>query len=459
MQLRPYQIEAKRKVYQAFHEHRRVLLTLPTGAGKTVLFTDICRDAYERKSRVLVLVHRKELIEQASEKLFRYGLRHGIIQPEYPYTPMRDIQVASVQTLVRRKMPPDIGLVICDEAHHSRANSYRTIYDNYPEAKILGVTATPVRTSGAGFEDLFDDLVVGTSVRELIELGYLVKPQIFANPLRFDLSKVKKTAGDYNEKALYEAMEEKFTYGDLLETWRQKAEGKRTVVFAINLAHSRQIVKTYQEAGIPAEHLDGATGSAERAATLRRFREGETLVLSNVGIVTEGFDVPAIECVQLVRPTKSLGLYLQMVGRGLRPADGKDRAVILDHSDCIFNHGFPESERDWTLKGIKKSKRKTKIAIRDKKTGKVYENVREAPEIRHLDDIELIEISEDSARLRFMRDALRDAKTRGFKPGAAWYKFLAKFGKPEPEDIKLFRQMAGYKPMWEKYRMKEFNYE
>lgn len=458
MQLRDYQIEVKNQTMNAFDNYNRVMLQLPTGGGKTITFVDICNTFIKQNKRVFILVHRKELIDQTNEKLLKFNLPISVIQSDYVYKRFSPIQVASVQTLVRRLdkniLPPD--LIICDEAHHSTANTYTSIYDNYPNSKILGVTATPIRSNGQGFNKIFETMVLGKSVKWLIENNYLVQPKIFANPLTFDISKVKVTAGEYNDKALYQAYEENSTYGDLVKSYKQKADGKRAVVFAINIEHSQKIVEVYLNAGINAEHLDGSTPKNERIAILKRFRDGVTKVLSNVGIITEGFDLPGIECVQLVRPTKSLSLYLQMVGRGLRPADKKDNAIILDHANCVFTHGFPEQDRLWTLNGIE-VKKNIKTVIRVKSTGKQYD-LNEIPTgITDTAEIELIEISFDEARNNYLLKLIDKADKLGFKKGYAWHKFLEKYQIPTKDEIVNFQKLVKYNPAWTKYEMKRFN--
>lgn len=467
MQLRDYQQETKNRIYDNFKTHRRIMAQLPTGAGKTVLFTSIAKDFVDHKARrhvVWVLVHRKELIDQTISKARKYGIDFSVVQRDYTFRAFSQYQIAAVQTLVRRldkfkvyeKFHPT--LIICDEAHHSKANTYQEIYEAFPESRILGVTATPVRADGQGFKSLFDTLVNGPSMKYLIENGHLVKPRYFANPIAFDLKKVKITAGDYNEKALYEAFNEKCTYGDLVQSWRDKADGRQTITFAINCEHSRNIVQAYQDAGIPAEHIDGETPKELRDAVLKRFRAGTTKIVSNVGIVTEGFDVPACECVQLVRPTKSLSLYMQMGGRGLRPDEGKDRAVILDHSNCVFTHGFLEEDREWTLDGVeKKRKKNTKTLFKDAESGKTYESEREMP--KHVTEIELVEIEYDEIRMAFMDMLIDTAKKRGFKIAYVWHKFKEKYKKPTQYEIQRFQQLAKYDPRWVHYQYKEFGYE
>lgn len=455
MNLRPYQQDLIERVYGAFTGCRRVMLQAPTGAGKTVLFAEIIRREYAQRKRVLLLVHRKELITQACMKIFKLGVPYGLIAAGYDPSPSQQVQIASVQTLIRRKLPLHFDLIITDEAHHALADSYKSIYRNYPDARLLGVTATPIRTNGQGFEDLFDFLVPGPSVKELIDNGYLVQPKVYAAPLREDLSKVKVTGGDYNDKALADMLDKSFIVGGIVDQWKKRAEGLKTVTFAINVEHSKHIVDQYKSQGIPAAHVDGTTPSHERDAILRDFAMGKYLVLSNVGIVTEGFDVPAIECVQLVRPTKSLALYLQMVGRGLRPIDGKDRALILDYANCVFEHGLPEDDRTWTLRGVRKEPKPKQLACLDPKTRQVYQP-HELP--THIEDIELVEINIDSQRIATLARFIAEAKKREFKPAWAWYRFIEKVGRPTIYEIQYAARSLGFKPGWLHYAYQEHGY-
>lgn len=331
----------------------RVMLQLPTAAGKTVIFSAIAREFTARGEGVLVLAHREELLTQAQEKLEAVtGQSVGIIKAGIKANEQLLIQVASVQTLARRRNLPSSGLVICDEAHHSAAKSYTSILSSYSRAYVLGVTATPARIDGQGFKFLYDALVLGPSVAELIQAGHLCRFQLFAAKNAIKTAGIRITAGDFNQHDLAAAIDTSLVMGDLIETWRKYALGKKTVVFAIDVAHSKEIAQAYKDAGISAEHLDGETSSDERASVMARFRSGETLILCNCGIVSEGFDVPSIEVIQCVRPTTSLILWLQMVGRALRPAPGKDHAILIEHTQNWIFHGLPDEDREWSLEPV-----------------------------------------------------------------------------------------------------------
>lgn len=444
--LRPYQVQLKNDVYNAFRDGKRsVMMQLQTGGGKSVILAAIAQNAQAAGRRVLFIVHRKELVMQLVGHLYNRGIHAEVIMAGCAYRPEADFNVASIQTLTRREAPKDINLVVIDEAHHSTSDSYRKVLALYPEAKILGVTATPCRSNGKGFADIFEHLVLGPSVQSLIEQGYLVPPQIFASPLKFDLSKVKMTAGDYNENQLYALMNQEVLIANLVQSWKKHAYGKKTCVFAINVQHSVDICNQYRAHGIPAAHIDGGTPADTRDRILRQFKTGEIAILTNCNIISEGFDVPDIEAVQLVRPTKSLSLYLQQIGRGLRPAEGKTKAIVLDHADNVFQHGFPEQDRIWTLDGIERENKDREIKIKDRETGIVYDP-REMPE--HVENIELVEVKSSNVRAGMMQTMLENSKRFGMKPGYAWHDFVRAVGKPTMQEIDEFRRAAGYKPGW-----------
>lgn len=329
-QLRDYQQELIQKVFAAWSAgDRRVLAQSPTGSGKTVLFSAIAREFTTKGEGVLVLAHREELVTQARDKLQAVTTGQvGIIKAGYRPDPTHPIQVASVQSLIRRKNWPSAGLVVVDEAHHSCAATYAKILERYPDAYILGVTATPARSDGQGFKRQYDALVLGRSVRELVEAGYLCPFRLFAAKNRIKAAGVKITAGDYNRQELAELVNTSLTLGDVVGTWRRYALGKKTVVFCVDVAHSEAVAEAYRQAGYAAEHLSGETPASERYQALERFRTGKTLILTNCQLFTEGLDVPDIEAVQCLRPTRSLILHLQMVGRGLRPSAGKECSTL-----------------------------------------------------------------------------------------------------------------------------------
>jgi DNA repair protein RadD len=348
--LRPYQlraIDAARALVRA--GKKRIIIVAPTGSGKTVIAASMIHSAVQRGGRVLFLAHRAELLEQCSARLDSVGVEHGIIQAKHWRTDSaRPVQVASVQSLVRREKPP-ATLVFIDECHRARAATYTKILESYPCAVVIGLTATPTRADGKGLGgELFQEMIIVAQPRELIAQGFLVPFAGFGfeNP---DLSGVHSARGDYVEGELAAAVGTTRIIGGIVERWREHAAGVRTVVFAVNCAHSRQIVESFKAAGIAAEHVDGETPTDERAAILARLAGGETRVVSNVDLLTEGFDLPTLECCVLARPTKSARIFLQAIGRVMRPAPGKAMARIHDHAGALLYHGLPDEDRQWSL--------------------------------------------------------------------------------------------------------------
>lgn len=352
-ELRPYQTEGIRKIFNCWKQGRRsVLFQMPTGTGKTILFSQIVKLGFDNNRRILILVHRKELVEQITEKLTARNVPVGHIVAGMKADYAQTVQVASIQTLSRREHP-EANLIIIDECHHAKAATYKKLWDIYPDAKFLGVTATPVRLSGEGFDDLFDELIVSMSTQKFIEQGFLcpVTHLVCANP---NLSGVKQKQGDYVTKMLSGVMMDNSIMSDLIESYKDKSLGKTAIVFAVDVEHSQSIVKRYNEENIPAAHIDATTPKSERASILNDFKAGRIKVVSNVEIITEGFDFPECEVVQLARPTKSLSLYLQMVGRVMRPSKNKKEGIILDNAGLWLEHGLSIVDRDWTLQSTKK---------------------------------------------------------------------------------------------------------
>jgi superfamily II DNA or RNA helicase len=353
--LRPYQSEVIAKVEVAISTGtKRIMLVAPTGSGKTIIAAEIIRNAVASNKRVLVLAHRVEIIKQTSQKLYSNEVEHGVIQAGFATRLDQPVQVASVQTLwtraVRMKkieLPP-ADLLIIDEGHHCPAETYKKIIDSYPDAVLIGLTATPCRGDGRGLGGIFDCIIECPQVADLIEQKFLVPTVVYAPSLP-DLKGVKTQAGDYVESQLAERMDLDDLVGDIVTHWHKYGERRKTVCFATGVAHSLHITSEFKNAGVRAEHIDGATPKSERDAILRRLADGETELVSNCMVLTEGWDMPEVSCCILARPTKKMGLYRQMVGRVLRPASYKQNAIVLDHAGAVFKHGFVEDRVEWTL--------------------------------------------------------------------------------------------------------------
>jgi DNA repair protein RadD len=301
-----------------------------------------------------VLAHRIEIIKQTSQKLFDIDVDHGIIQAGFPTDPSEPVQVASIQTLWTRAIRlkkielPTADLVVVDECHHAPAETYRKIIDAYPDAGVLGLTATPCRGDGRGLGNLFDAIIECPQVPELIEQQFLVPTIVYA-PVDPDLSDVQTEKGDYVARQLEDVMDRDDLVGDIISHSFKYAERRRTVCFATGVAHSLHIAAEFNRAGVSAEHIDAVTPRDERDAILRRLAAGDLDVVTNAMVLTEGWDQPAVSCCILARPTKRMGLYRQMVGRVIRPAPDKPNAIVLDHSGATYRHGFVEDLVMWTL--------------------------------------------------------------------------------------------------------------
>ncbi|OXE37463.1 MAG: helicase [Phenylobacterium zucineum] len=357
-QLREYQSDLIGKARAQIRAgEQSVLMVAPTGAGKTALAAYMLGTASSRGNRCWFMVHRRELITQSSRTFDKVGISHGIVSAGFTPDRRAGVQIASVQTLTRRMEgipPPD--MIVWDECHHIASASWAAIFSAYPDVIHVGLTATPCRLDGRGLGDWFNVMVEGPTTKWLIENGFLSPYKLFA-PSIPDMTGVHTRGGDYVSKETAALMNRRAITGDAIQHYRKLCDHKRAIVFATSIEHSKNVVAQFQENGYAAAHLDGSTDRRVRDQTLRDFEAGRIKVVSNVDLFGEGFDLPAIEAVILLRPTQSTGLYLQMVGRGLRTSDGKDHAVILDHAGNVFRHGLPDEVREWDLNAKPKTKK------------------------------------------------------------------------------------------------------
>lgn len=356
--LRPYQEALVTQVRSMMQRGvRSILVQSPTGSGKTLLTAHMVKTAASKGMSCLFTVHRRELVKQSVLAFSKIGINLGVVAAGFMEDRRHLVQIGSIQTVAKRwhrmKTPK---LIVIDECHHVAAASWSAFLKNYPDAFVIGLTATPQRLDGTGLNEWFKEMVNGPSVRWLIDNKFLSDYKLYV-PSSPDLAGVHTRMGDYVKSELNLAVDKPTITGDAIKHYVKYASGKRAVVFCVSVQHSQHVVSQFNAAGIPAEHVDGETPTEERDAAIKRFSNGETLILSNVELFGEGFDLPAMEVAILLRPTQSLGLYLQQVGRVLRPCEGKSHAIILDHAGNCLKHGLPDDEREWILDGRNGKKR------------------------------------------------------------------------------------------------------
>jgi DNA repair protein RadD len=353
--LRSYQAALVDQLRAAYRVgFRAPLLQLATGGGKTHIFTAIAASAHGRGKRVLVAAHRRELIRQASAKLTAAGVPHGIIAPGHPET-ADAVQVGSIQTLARRlDRLPAFDLIVLDECHHAVAAQWTALLKAQAQARILGVTATPARLDGKGLGvgagGIFDVLVEGPSIAELTRAGYLAPARYYVPERKIDTTNVPQVAGDYSAAGLEALMtgNSRIT-GDAIDSYRRHADHQAAIAFVCTVHHGEIVAAQFREAGYRAACVHGELAAAERDRLIAGLGNGDIEVLASCELISEGLDVPAVGAVVLLRPTASLGLHLQQIGRGLRPAPGKAHLFVLDHVGNVLEHGRADDARAWTL--------------------------------------------------------------------------------------------------------------
>jgi len=446
MNLRPYQQQAVSELRAAYAAGARApLFVLPTGGGKTFTFVYVGQQAVARGNRVLILVHRQELLMQASRSLSAMHVRHGLIAAGYPRNG-EPVQVASVQTLVRRLhrvARPD--LIVIDEAHHAVAGSWRKVVSAFPAARVLGVTATPIRSDGRGLSDVFDALVTGPTVQQLIDMGHLVRPVVYAPPTALDLSGVKRRMGDFDQAELGRRVDKPTITGSAVDHYRKLCDGQPAIAFCVSVAHAQHVRDQFRAAGYRAEAIDGSMPDQLRHDAIGGLSTGRVQVLTSCDIVSEGTDIPVVSAAILLRPTQSTGLFLQQVGRALRPAPGKDRAVILDHVGNCLRHGMPQADRDWSLDGepaTRRSKRDDEPPpVRQcERCYAVYPPQPACPSCGYVAELQVRTIDETDGELQEV-DALAVQRQRRAEVGQA----------RTLEALQEIARVRGYKPGWARF--------
>lgn len=452
-ELRKYQIDAISLLRFSLGKGcRRPVLQLPTGAGKTRIAGEIIRMARAKGTRVMFVVPAVSLVDQTVESFQRDGIDDiGVIQSDHWMTnPSASVQVCSIQTLERRDLPEGIGLVIVDEAHRGFRFLYRWMAE-WPKVPFVGLSATPW---AKGMGKHWDDLIVGNTTAGMIQDGYLSAFEVYA-PGHPDLTGVKIVDGDYHEGQLGEAMDKAPLVADIVDSWRRHGTGRPTLLFAVNRAHAKHCQQEFIGSGVAAEYIDAYTEPEERRIIGNRLSRGEVSVVCNVGCLTTGVDWD-VRCIILARPTRSEMLYVQMIGRGLRMAEGKDHCVILDHSDTTQRLGFVtdvhhESLDDGKQSAKQQPKPKEQLPkecpkchyLRPPKVGKCpacgHVSERKS-EVDHVDG-ELIRVTKSTDQQvmqAWYSMLLGHAKNTGKKDGWAYHSFIEKFKAP-PKGLKHLR--------------------
>lgn len=450
---------------------RCVAYTLPTGGGKTVIFAEIARLCHEAGTEAVIMVHRDTLLQQASDKLNDINVLHSIIAPKR--TDFGDrVKIASVQTLARRLEQYKFKLYIIDEGHHAIAGSYRKILDADPDASVLLVTATPLRMDGRGLGEIAQELIVGPTVRQLMDDGYLTEAVSYGASKVVNIASARTTGGDYNVKDIQDIMDRKEITGDAVDHYRRLCPGAPAIAFCATVQHAQDVAAEFREAGFRSESIDGRMPTSVVRERLAGLKSGTVQVLTSCDLISEGFDAPGVVAGILLRQTKSLAVYMQQVGRLLRPfyhpgmpldtreqriaaiaASGKPRAIILDHAGNAFRHGLADEDREWTLES-KKKRPDSGPGVKAcpmcfsyckpwdkscKVCGHVFVVVAQERETSYtpgelavIDPRMLSRIRrKEEAQARTYKELLELARKRGYWPGWAYRRWIERGGKPE----------------------------
>ena len=450
MNSRAYQENSIDQIREKFKQgYGKVLLWLATGGGKTFIFCKMVKEASLKGKKCIIVVRGRKLVDQASQRLFREGVTHGVLMANHwNYRPTESVQVCSIDTLISRKLRPVADLIIIDEAHLSSSNGYKEFLYDYPKSFIVSVTATPWVESG--LRHVADQVVHPITMQGLIDLGFLVPFRYFA-PSEPDLTNVEvsRSTKDYVTNQLEDAMVAGQLTGKIIHHWKKIVVDKPTICFAVNVNHSKILVDRFNQEGIRAEHCDADIQDSERNEIIKRLESGETKVVSNVGIFCTGVDIPSLGAIIMARPTKSLNLFIQQAGRGARIFEGKSDCILLDHAGNIGRHGFPTDEYDPDLDGEEPKERTQKEAKICKACFAAYKGVMcpecgTEPPAREINiketDEELKEIKGHLDPVRkIFKELMKESKKTGKKTAWVYYKLVDKVG---------FDTARPYLPQW-----------
>lgn len=445
MKLRDYQEELVTNIKQSIIKgNRSIIVQSPPRSGKTVVMAHIAKCATDKGNKVLFFSHRKEINEQVYKTFKNNEVNMDLVT------------IDGVQTLVRKLddlEEPEIILI--DEAHHSKANSYIKIINHFPNALKLLFTGTPIRLNGDGFDDIADDLISGKTVKWLQEHGNIAHFKYYA-PSMIDTSKLKKRGGEFTKDSIDESMKS-VIFGDVLKHYKDLADGKQAIVYAHSVEASENVSKAFNEAGYNSIAVSGKTPREARETAMQAFRNGDLKIMVNCELFTEGIDLPNVDVCIMLRPTQSLSLYLQFAMRPLNPRKDKT-AIIIDHVANVERFGLPNMDRDWTLSGVETKKQKAKVGEPTTRTcencyGTYWSSERVCPLCGHENEIterELEEIKE--ARLEEIREEKQLRLTEKVK----------KYRKPSDclnmEELTEYRKQRGYKPGWQYHVAKQLKF-
>lgn len=435
---------------------KSLIIESPVGSGKTALTAEMIKNASARGIRCWFLLHRIELVRQSMEAFRESDVNFGVVATGFTMDDSLPVQICSIQTLKRRldKMAAP-GMIVYDEAHHVCAKSWVDIRTRFPNAYHIGLSATPERLDGKGIGDHFKSMVPGPSTRWLIKNGFLSDYRLIVPPYGINVEGIHHSMGDFNAAELAVVADVPTITGSAVQEYSKRAAGKRAIARGVNIHHSKDIASQFNAAGVRALHVDGKTPHQERRAALESFSRGETLVLSNVDLFSEGLNVPSVECILDLRPTESLSLWIQFCGRALRPMPGKEKAVLIDFAGNYRRHGLPCEPREWSLEGRKKNSKKVR-AVQSTECPKCYGVfvgiLSKCPDCGHdfgseggggrtveHKDGDLVEVNLDAAR------ALRAEKIQKWRD-ISQAKTL--------DDFKALGVKFGFKPGWAHIRFK-----
>jgi superfamily II DNA or RNA helicase len=462
MKLRRYQADLVNDTIAKFKEgFRRPLIFAPTGAGKTVIASDMIKGLNQSKGwPCLFIVRQEPLIDQTVDKLKAKGVDCGVIKAGYKPQLDLPVQVATIQTMNRRKLYPPAKFVVIDEAHGALANQYDSVFEQYQDAVISGFTATPFRTKRSEtLQDRFDVMVGNLQTQDLIDQGFLTPLTLYGpDPSYLDLSSVSTSKGDYKTSELAIACDLPELIQDAIAEYKAKADGKRAIAFTVNREHSYNVAAAFNAAGIPSEWVDGTTSPQERKAIYSRIRSKETLLIASVGVLCEGFDEPSVEVMLGLRPTKSHGLYLQQVGRILRLSKetGKEKAILIDQACNFYRFGHPLKILPIGFDAVEEKAKKDGHPFKECPECKCQNPISymechacgyrfpEKPKITDLGETR--ELSPEEIELLKLQKIV--SENPQIKPRWIYYRFLEAFPKPNRHQLSLLGKALGYKPGW-----------